>query len=135
MAEYIDRQTAIAEVHRAIYDFFDIDEEDTESPITYQDERLLELNKDISARVKNLPAANRWIPCSERLPESDTIVLISVRYRRYNGSIGVVVVDGSYSELAGEWYSENMGGLNDDDVLAWQPLPEPYEGGKDEHTN
>ena len=104
MNDLISRQAAIAETHSAIYEFFDIDEEDTESPITYMDERLLEINKAISTRVQNIPAADiseqlenayahgytaaeaefrkvmeadRWIPVTERLPEESGVYLVT----------------------------------------------------------
>ena len=57
MRELIDRQTAIDAVHRAIFDFFDICSDDDESPIMYNDERLLEINKAITKQMRELPSA------------------------------------------------------------------------------
>ena len=54
----IDEQAAIAAIHREIYKFFDICEDDEESPMTYKDMRLLELNKSITKRLKDLPAVD-----------------------------------------------------------------------------
>lgn len=62
--DLIDRQAAIDEVHGAIYEFFDFCEDDEESPITHKDEQLLELNKAITIRIKQLPSARpkgKWI--------------------------------------------------------------------------
>ena len=53
----ISRQAAIDEVHGAIYEFFDICDDDEESPMTYLDNKLLEINKAISGRIKSLPSA------------------------------------------------------------------------------
>ena len=57
MDDLISRQAAIKEVHGAIYEFFDICDDDEESPMTYKDEKLLEINKAISGRIKALPSA------------------------------------------------------------------------------
>lgn len=60
-----------------------------------------------------------WIPCSERLPEVKSRVLVTVRNECYYGGELTTDVD-SYEEYGfGEW---------DECVLAWMPLPEPYEG-------
>lgn len=56
MSDPISRQAAIDTVHHAIYDFFDICEDDDESPITYKDEKLLEVNKEITRRIGELPS-------------------------------------------------------------------------------
>lgn len=62
--DLISRQAAIDEVHRVIYEFFDICDDDEESPMTYKNEKLLEINKAISIRIRQLPSAERhgrWI--------------------------------------------------------------------------
>ena len=59
----------------------------------------------------------RWIPVSERLPENrNQEVLISLEW-------GIDI--GRYSD--GEWHSEWINHYDDGKVLAWMPLPEPYE--------
>ena len=55
MNDYISRQAAIDEIHKGIYDFFDICDDDEESPITYKDKLLLELNKALTGRIRKLP--------------------------------------------------------------------------------
>lgn len=66
-------------------------------------------------RVKELPAVNRWIPCSERLPEvyekvltysDDGIIHDNFRLNLRDGSVG--------------WSQ----GWN---ITHWQPRPEPPE--------
>lgn len=62
----------------------------------------------------------RWIPVSERLPEEETDVLICNR----NGDIALS--RGSYStEVENDfiWYTS---GWRFGKVIAWMPLPEPY---------
>ena len=61
----ISRQDAIDAVHHSIFDFFNICEDDDESPITHKDIKLLELNKAICNNIKQLPSAQRWIQCKD----------------------------------------------------------------------
>lgn len=64
---------------------------------------------------------SKWIPCSERLPkEKDGIILICEE----NGKVGT----GVYSEYSDTWYKGDMYGVGGSKVIAWKPLPEPYEG-------
>ena len=62
--------------------------------------------------------APQWIPCSERLPENDELVLVT------DDSGGVKTVDfdrcGQYecSKKRFWYYTQN--------VVAWMPLPKPY---------
>ena len=60
-----------------------------------------------------------WIPVSERLPEEGEEVLVTTEW----GSITI-----------GERYSANDYSIydgavtaDDDEIIAWMPLPEPYE--------
>ncbi len=65
-----------------------------------------------------------WIPCSERLPNSQTEVIVSCRddsadtIYRYTTS-GWITTNGEY------WIIDNE--INPY-VVAWMPLPEPYRG-------
>ena len=66
-----------------------------------------------------------WIPVGERLPEDDNFVLITVQL---GGTTYLPIV---HRKLA--YYDCNVGWLFSysrqvqDKVLAWMPLPEPYE--------
>ena len=67
MDDYIKRQSVIDAIHKSIFDFFDICDDDEESPMTYKDEQLLKLNKAITTRIKAVPSAQsvtpmHWIP-------------------------------------------------------------------------
>lgn len=63
------------------------------------------------------PQKPHWIPCSERLPEDGTVVL--------------VCTEDEFMYLAertcGHW-EEITGFCSVDDTVAWLPLPEPYKG-------
>ena len=60
--------------------------------------------------------ANRWIPCSERLPTKYDNLLIC----QSDGYVNV-----GYYSLNG---FKDMNSYPYKDVIAWQPLPEPYKG-------
>ena len=58
----------------------------------------------------------KWIPVEERLPEDDRNVLMSFSWN------GIDI--GDYED--GHWHSEWVNKYDDGDVIAWMPLPEPY---------
>lgn len=75
----------------------------------------------------------RWIPCSERLPEANGRYL-GTRGLNACGALWNRVYIINYSDLMGLkkekiWWQGNVGKSDFkqlDDVLAWMPLPEPY---------
>ena len=74
---------------------------------------------------QDLPPAQpelQWIPCSERLPDDGEVVLTQANFR-YHAKMAVSSrVDYNY------WTGW---GTRDINVVAWQPLPEPYKEDKD----
>ena len=68
---------------------------------------------------------HKWIPVEERLPEEDTIVLLTVsglyNYITFSDAIqlGNLCSDG-------EWFVEGYPDWDDPNVTAWMPLPELY---------
>lgn len=75
---------------------------------------------------------DRWIPVTERLPE-DEYVLISTKPTKLSGSkwsvgIGIRIADPRSGKI--QWRDSGFGIIQDDKVLAWRPLPEPYQEDK-----
>jgi len=66
----------------------------------------------------------RWIPVSERLPKETGWYLIT--FKVYSGGYGVCEM--SYRKPENYWTDENISRkvLDNDEVIAWMPLPEPY---------
>ena len=73
-----------------------------------------EFGKDINVLAK-------WHYCKEELPEDENAVLTFLNYQGCNP-----FEIGSFRD--GEWYNEDTEGVTPfDDVIAWQPLPNPPE--------
>ena len=76
--------------------------------------------------IKNLPSAEpeqRWIPCSERLPDD---VEIGEEYPAVIFCTDKATYAGFYEHnFGGKWWTEED--YTVDSVIAWMPLPEPYK--------
>lgn len=73
--------------------------------------------------IYDLSKDGGWTPCSVGLPENQKDVLIY--FDRCGGEIGI----GYYGERSdGKRFWCVMGSMLCYNVLAWQPLPEPYRG-------
>lgn len=84
--------------------------------------------------IENLPivkpkSKTDWIPVSERLPEDNTLVLVTVKI----GNREPKVRSGSYY-MDRHFYIDNgdCWESRDEELLAWMPLPEPYKGDEDD---
>ena len=68
--------------------------------------------------LKSLPSVQpeqRWVPCSERLPEAKQRVLVTFP----NGTVDIkICIDAGHLK----WFFAHM--------VAWMPLPEPYQDGE-----
>lgn len=82
---------------------------------------LLDKSADTIEMLSKKARGQGWISCSERLPEDNKEVLMSLRW-------GIDI--GEYRN--GEWHSEWINHYDDDNVLAWMPLPPAYKGANDE---
>ena len=60
-----------------------------------------------------------WIACSERLPDVEADVLLSLR--------SIDIHTGFRSNTEGYFYVDGEGYVEFENVLAWQPLPEPFK--------
>lgn len=97
--------------------------EDYEIQKMYCDEELNWIRDIIRSHMDNVPDNSAgWIPVSERLPETREGCLVTVRYTGFLGMHGIWVKTG-HIENNGEWFGDCIGG----EVIAWQPLPEPYK--------
>lgn len=101
--------------------------DDRWTPYTLALDRVIDL-------IKNQPKVNEWIPVEERLPEFDCdselydFQLVTIE----NGD----VCFGVYRNDDEEWLTRMNEGksvyTNEHKVLAWMPLPKPYEKGVNE---
>ena len=73
--------------------------------------------------LEKLPSAEpkqRWIPCSERLPEEMGTYMTTIDYGKHGLAVGQRYYYGKYL------------GWGDERVIAWMPLPEPYKAESEE---
>lgn len=72
----------------------------------------------------------KWIPCSERLPETIGEYLITALSNPHKNRI---VSAGYYHSRFKEFGTYKVDGSWEKwDVIAWMPLPEPWKGADDE---
>lgn len=77
-------------------------------------------------QVERLKENRRWILVEERLPEEDDFVLVTV-----NGIYNHITFSDAIElgELCsdGTWFIDGYPDWNNPNVVAWMPLPEPYQ--------
>lgn len=78
----------------------------------------LDLCKDAIANLPSIDAKPQWTPCSERLPEENEVVLTQARFADDIKMAVSARIDYNY------WTGWGTREVN---VVAWMPLPEPYE--------
>lgn len=117
----------------------------------YDDPRPYEEALDMA--IEALSADANWIPCSERLPEELEAANVTwvnhnppVYYQYVKGVPNVDTAvyyrgawywwDATVIDLLGEYCGAYIHGIEpidkDIEVVAWMPLPKPFEGGDDE---
>lgn len=72
---------------------------------------------DVIEEINKMPKVGEWIPCSERLPDPEDDVIVTCKSCHTEKKY---ISTGYRSCKTGEWNHFS------DDVIAWQPLPEPY---------
>lgn len=85
------------------------------------------LNPSDVEELRQQQDSHRWIPVKERLPEGDEFVLATVSGIYNNITFSSAIQLAGYCETEG-WFIEGYPDWDDPDVIAWQPLPEPYKG-------
>ena len=109
MADLIDRDALLK----------DLRSECPESDVCFSHESC------IDCIVKRQPAVNRWIPCSERLPNNRERVLVCFR----SGTVHIAVWYGDYDEK-GTWKVTSQFPTKlyrTDTIPKWMPMPDAYE--------
>lgn len=76
----------------------------------------------IEIPIKRREPMMRWIPVSERLPEEEYEVLVTTSWHD--------VCIAWYDD--GKWRAEYINEYDDDEILAWMPLPMPWRGEENE---
>ena len=102
--------------------YFDFCEIDLSSIDSASIERTVEGYAEANGLIDRMHYVNqKWIPVSERLPNRHQRVLC---YFKYEPESPDIISENTYIG-SGMWMSES------DKVVAWMPLPEPYEGETD----
>lgn len=79
--------------------------------------------------VTDINVGNKWIPVSERLPGANGVYSIT---RKINDGENIYYIpDSAYWDGTSTWHDDTK--VNHSrpylkNVIAWQPLPEPYKG-------
>ena len=87
----------------------------------------------IEKAIDEQPTVNKWVPCSERLPEDGQVVLITVKA----GTALDIGISDEDTVMEAYYYADEYTypcfvpsiGVEHlrEEVLAWMPLPEPYQ--------
>lgn len=124
MDDLINRQDAIDALKQHYWD--------SELQKAKDDPCVIDAMTDLDIRIiKALPSSQteqRWIPCSERLPEEWRDVLLSFDKSITEWTnVGYMFRDEETFEY---WFQSDGMSYKKDDVLAWMPLPDAYEEDK-----
>lgn len=82
---------------------------------------------DLVEHIDLMPTAREWIPCSERTPKEEDEYICTMEDGQVQ-ECGFVPRSVNY-KMTG-WSTCEADGfklLRDEEILAWMPLPEPYE--------
>lgn len=120
MSDLIERQAAIDALADYIHN---VDRVYSTGKLTHKD-----CMDSAHSVLDELPSAEPewWIPCSERLPEDDTLMLVNyIDHRPDAMDIWI-----GWHEMENVWYIDGEAHSREfgNEVIAWMPLPESYKG-------
>ena len=101
--------------------------------IAVDGEWLWEKLNDSLENAPTIEPEPHWIPCSERLPEDNTVCLVTAdQYYipSYVNQVDIMIYD------SGKWLFYNVDDIDTDKtclipIIAWMPLPECYREGRE----
>ena len=124
MDDLISRQAAIDALKRKTFRLTFAEEQNCEGHVAWSADAVY--GDVMEGELLELPSAQpeqRWIPCSERLPDDDRTKVVTLA----NGNAEA----GYYSN--GDWWCiGDTISLENPIVIAWMLLPEPYKEGEHE---
>lgn len=88
--------------------------------------KMLKKVAKLSEKIEKAQERTRWIPVTERLPESGSMVLVSLE----GISIPDIAECGGTSQEGIKFRPVDNDFAYAKGIVAWMPLPEPYEEGK-----
>lgn len=98
--------------------------------IIFEFEEAANTIEELSAKLRNSNMERSsqhynggWIPCSERLPGENTRVLTTIKTSKRPGNVR----SGHYAYKMFHNDNGDCWNCDDEEVLAWMPLPEPYK--------
>lgn len=75
------------------------------------------MSYEIADAIRDAPAVNRWIPCSERLPYGGRVLVTTKQG---------YVVDAIFVAKGCQWF-RNGECFQTDAIIAWMPMPNAYK--------
>lgn len=78
--------------------------------------------------ITEIPKIDSWIPCNEKRPEDRKDCIVTVLSQNPHTRIPCYMTFYNKVYFDGEYWRMPDGRILNREVVAWQPLPEPWEG-------